>query len=395
MIEYYTGVPGSGKTYRSVNHVYDTFLDSKHKDFGKYERFYTNINEFNYSYFNKDFDEESEVISKAETPLKPSFTSFFEDFKKSSGQKDDASKPSLKSVIKEFKKASINKSAFTITSNNDIANPLDFDTLLSQMEEIRQLYLSKGTDKQLLELADEFKLSNTLFIIDEAQNYFSDKNDTLSWWLSYHRHLHQDIILITQNLSLIYRKFLTFGEFFYKAVPSSLRLRGNIFTYHQYINYHLYKSSYTDTIKVKFSKEIYALYGSGANTQGKKVIYKFLIIALVLFVLVVFVFKIFISSKMIKSDSNTTEQSKTLESENLTTLIDKSKTFTVVCIGFECSCKGSTFDLSQLNGYITAYHLFSVSTIKLANGVTFRKFVNNQKFESEVLNVKSSSIIAR
>lgn len=396
MLEYITGVPGSGKTARAVHLVYDTFLDSKHKDFGKYERFYTNINEFNYTYFNGQEFEKQEEIIKAEAPSKPSLKSFFEDFKKASAEQDNSQKPSFKLIFEEFKKASkpkiIRRDVVNVSDN--IANPLDFDTLLSQLEEIRQLYLSKGTDKQLLELADEFKISNTLFIIDEAQNYFGDKNDTLSWWLSYHRHLHQDIILITQNLSLIYRKFLTFGEFFYKAVPSSLRLRGNIFTYHQYINYHLYKSSYTDTIKIKFNKEIHALYGSGANTQGKKVIYRFLIIVFVLFVLIVFGFKIFISSKMSPDDNATNTNFQTVESSSITP-INKTNTFTVLCFGFDCSCKGNTFNLSQLNDYFNAYHLSQVSLVQSKNGVTFRTFSHNPKFESEVLNVKSSPAIAR
>jgi len=348
MLEFYTGVPGSGKTYRAVDHAYNCFLDEKSKSFGKYARFYTNINEFKFDSFNV-----SNVPPLIET----------HDGKKILTFSDDDVKVSIL---------------------------LDMDVLLISLGELRDLYLSKVGDSVMMERADDLHLSNTLFIIDEAHNYFDAKNDVLVWWLSYHRHLHQDIILITQNLSLIYRKYLTFGEFFYRAVPSSLRLRGGIFTYHQFVNYKLFKRDHTDTIKVKFNPAVFALYGSGANTQGKKVILKFIAIAVLLLVVVVLFFNFVSSFIGGGSDSNTTK-SNTPQSTFVTPTIDRLSTFTVVCIGFDCSALGHTLSLSDLNFYTGKYSLQSIETKLISDDITLRTYGRNDKFLSEVLNVPSSA----
>ena len=79
--------------------------------------------------------------------------------------------------------------------------------------------------------AKKLNLYKALFVIDEAHNFFQTKDDVLVWWLTYHRHLYQDIFLITQNLALIDRKYKPLAEYFYKAVPSSLRLNKKVFKY--------------------------------------------------------------------------------------------------------------------------------------------------------------------
>lgn len=58
------------------------------------------------------------------------------------------------------------------------------------------------------------KLNHCLIVVDEAHNFFNKKNDEiLTWWLTYHGHLYQDIILITQDLSLIDTGYKAVAEF--------------------------------------------------------------------------------------------------------------------------------------------------------------------------------------
>jgi zona occludens toxin len=240
--------------------------------------------------------------------------------------------------------------------------------------------------------ADELKLSNSLFIIDEAHNFFDSANDTLIWWLSYHRHFHQDIMLITQSMQLIYRKYLRFSEFFYRAVPSSLRIRGGVFTYDQFIKWQLFKNSKVDSIKVKFNPDVYALYGSGANTQSKKVIYKFIFIGAGLFLLAALGFGLF-KSTLAGSDDNATAKtsnSATLKSAPAAS-IDRSKSFTVVCVGFDCSYLGQSISLANLNGYVKQYSLQTVESTMVSDGVFLRTFANNDKFLQEVFNVQTDT----
>lgn len=392
-IEFYTGVPGSGKTYRAVDHVYNSFLDEKNPNFGKYERFYTNINEFNFDHFNK-LDNEPVQTKEDE---KPSFLGLIKSLKNlKASPKDQFAKVSASNTSRSHDKSQsgkreliTNESALGRDDEDMIAIELDIDQLIIDLEEIRQLYLNKVPDSELMKRANELKLSDSLFIIDEAHNFFDTKNDTLIWWLSYHRHLHQDIMLITQSLDLIFRRYLKFSEFFYQAVPSSLRVRGGVFTYNQYIKWQLFKNSKVDSIKIKFNPAVYALYGSGANTQSKKVIYKFIILGAVLFLLAALGFGLF-KSTLTDSDKNSTEKS-----SNAVTLktaptlpIDRSKSFTVVCVGFDCSCMGQTLSLSDLNGYVKQYDIHPLESTMVSDGVFLRTFANNDKFLSEVLNVQ-------
>lgn len=375
MIEYYTGVPGSGKTYNAVNHAYNCFIDSSHKDYGKYKNFYTNINEFNFEFFN-----DNALIVPKSDKKQSLLKSIFSSIKTTSTDSSLASDSEIQSVKKT------------------VAYNLEIDKLLESLTILHTLYLEKADDSVLIEKSRDLNILDTLFIIDECHNYFSDSNTVLIWWLSYHRHLHQDIILITQNLSLIYRKYLSFGEFFYKAVASSLRVRSSVFTYHQYINYHLYKNSHSDTIKVNFRASVYALYASGANTQSKKVIYKYIFIAAALLVVVFLVFNMIISrfshanddsnktTPVVSSKNISTAQSPTLNApapQNISNI----DSFSVICVANDCISNDHKFSLTDLITYTSKYSLTQIAIDKLSSDVFVRSYAKNEKFQKEVLNV--------
>lgn len=374
MIEYYTGVPGSGKTYNAVNHAYNCFIDSSHKDYGKYKNFYTNINEFNFEFFN-----DNALVAK-KSDKKQSIFSFIKNKKMALNESVADSGTDAQSVKKV------------------VVYNLEIDKLLESLTILHTLYLEKADDSVLIEKSRELNILDTLFIIDECHNYFSDSNAVLIWWLSYHRHLHQDIILITQNLSLIYRKYLSFGEFFYKAVASSLRVRSNVFTYHQYINYHLYKNAHSDTIKVNFRASVYALYASGANTQSKKVIYKYILIAVGLLVVVVLIFKMIISRfshsnddvkkptpAMVSKNTNQSQSSSLYSPapQNISNL----DSFSVTCVANDCISNNQHFALNDLISYTLKYSLTQISINKLGSDIFIRSYAKNEKFQKEVLNV--------
>lgn len=354
MVELFSGTQGSGKTYRSVHHLYHSFCDPKFEFYGNYNRFYTNINEFNFDFFN-NFD--SSLSHKIKG------FSLFSIFKKQ--------------VVKE------------VSFDSPVGYQLDFDELLIHLEELRTLFLNKVPDTKILERAEELKLVNTLFVIDEAYNFFDEKNVILVWWLYYHRHLHQDIFLITPDFSSLYRRYLK-AEFFYEAVPASLRLRKNYLSYNRYKKYQLFKNSYIDSIHLKFDPIVHSLYVSGANSQPQKVVHKFILIAVVLALLVTLAFYVF--SKVLGSrydDENATQSSSKsqIASSPSFSPIDRTSSFTVVCIGFECSCMGQNFMMNNFNQYITSYSLQPVETTMASDGILLRTFARNDKFFKEVLNV--------
>ena len=215
MITFLLGLPGSGKSYYAVDRIYNNFSDDKE--------------------------------AKREKKL-------------------------------DFKNCFTNINEFNYDKVKNTYH-LDFELLYKILERLHKLYKAKKSDKYLVKFLRRINLVNTLFVIDEAHNYFDKKDIVLVWWLSYHRHLYHEIILITQNLGLIETKYKAFSEFFYVAKPQSLTLFKSHFKYNIFCSSRLSQNSRSGSIKIKRKKEVFALYKSGDSIKSQNVILKFLVIA--------------------------------------------------------------------------------------------------------------------
>jgi len=231
MIELTKGVPGSGKTYRAVYSLYANFGINKDKI--KTDK--------NFIYNNIDF---------AYTNINQIQTDKFE--------------------------------AETIKI-------LDFEKFKIDIELLYKLQTSGTDDIALLETAKGMNLANCLIILDECHNYLGKENAALVWWLTYHRHLNQQIYLITQALNLVNAKYKAIPEFFYSAIPSSRKLFGSTMAYNQYTDSRMSEKNKSGKKKIKFIQEIYDTYHSGENQQSENLIKKFGIYAILLFAMVTFI----------------------------------------------------------------------------------------------------------
>lgn len=247
MIVYLVGVPGSGKTYKAVYTIFNNF--STHE--------------------------------KAK-----------------------------KDVKKDFYNCYTNINEFKFDKVHDV-NALDFDDLKRKLKQLHRLYKDKVTDEYLIEKCKEFDIYKTLFVIDEAHNYF-DKNDpVLIWWLSYHRHLYQDIFLITQNLSLIFTKYKSFSEYFYRAKATTVSFNRNTFKYDVFINSRLSMNAKSHTEKLPKVNEVFELYQSGDSINSKNILARFIFFSLVMIIIgVIFAYFYFSAPALDKSvsDNNVTDQ---------------------------------------------------------------------------------------
>jgi len=183
---------------------------------------------------------------------------------------------------------------------------LDFEKLYEILKRLHSFTKGKNKkdDKYLLKFCNRCKIKDTLFVIDEAHNFFDKKDIVLVWWLSYHRHLHHEIILITQNLSLIESKYKAFSEFFYVAKPTSLKLFNKHFKYNIYTHSRLSKASHVGSIKIKKNQKVFSLYHSGDSISTQNIILKYLLYSLAIFLfLFIFIYFFIFNKDELSNDS--------------------------------------------------------------------------------------------
>ncbi len=244
-IKYYTGVPRSGKTYKAMVLLYYTFVKPRYKTYIKYRDYFLNDNEV--------------IISE-----KPFF--LFKIYK-------------IQTI--DFINAYTNINQFDFSVSPNILQ-LDFNDLYNKLKILHNLYLLKKPDSELINKAIELNIFRTLFVMDECHNFLRAKEDAvLVWWFTYHAHLHHELILITQDLSLVNTEYKRVAEYFYRAIPSRFRMSKNTFKYIQYSTAGMYEKDKIGVDTVRADKNIFSLYVSGSDSNGKSILHKYLFMALV------------------------------------------------------------------------------------------------------------------
>ncbi|WP_456479652.1 zonular occludens toxin domain-containing protein [Nautilia sp.] len=260
MIYLITGVPGSGKTYFSVNFIYEQLISKN----PKYQKIFTNINL---------------------------------NFKKCDKIKKDFVKPLvLDDLLKRIEKDYIlsekfkNNNLFTFEVYN--FSPETSLNLLKQMFKPKKKIITDYDSYVRGKLKLFEKYEHSLIILDECHLYFTESTDPkMLRFLSYHRHFDIDMYLITQNKSLINRKYLAFVENMYIGINPSKRLFSKVFVYKLYASWKEYKSNYVGKEKLKFDKKIAELYNSGSNKIQKTLVSKLLIPLFIALIILYFLYK--------------------------------------------------------------------------------------------------------
>lgn len=271
-VTYYTGIPRSGKSFKAVYKIYTTFVEQPPSKLDKL--------------FSK--------ISKKEKEQK---------------------------YINCY--TNINQFNFTIS---DKILKFEYDEIFDKLSILHSHYLDKKDDNFLIEKAKELNIFKTLFVIDEAHNYFKSKeNPTLVWWLTYHGHLYHDIILITQDLKLVNDEYKRVGEFFYRTVPQRLRISKNSFKYREYSSYNMYQKDYIGTETIKADDKLFSLFVSGSHVNTTPIIYKYFIIFALLLVSLFFLYQNFMNTidPTLETEQNQINQSEVKnETQRITNQIE-------------------------------------------------------------------------
>lgn len=357
-ITYYTGIPRSGKSLKAVAKIYHTFVKP---DLTKLDLY---------------------LIKKG---MKKPFVNPYENCY-----------------------TNINQFDFSIS---DKILKFDFDDIYLKLTILHALYMDKKTDDELIEKSKELNIFKSLFVLDEAHNFLKKKDDpVLVWWFTYHGHLYQDIILITQDLKLVNDEYKRTAEYFFKAVPQRLRLSKNVFKYRQFSSYQMYQKDLISTDSLKVIPEYYSLYVSGDSPKSKSIIHKYLYILLFFLLLFPFVLyrfynnlnpneapqplenptnkEIIQNENMPQIPQNQIVQNDSLSSQNDTSIIPQTenlKLFKFNCFDFFCYYKIDKKTSLEIPTNILKTYLLDISEDKKFtqiknNRLVIYLLVDEQKF---------------
>jgi zona occludens toxin (predicted ATPase) len=104
-----------------------------------------------------------------------------------------------------------------------------------------------------------------LVIIDEAQEWFSKTNHDIKMWLSYHRHLNQDVWLVAHRLTNIPQVYRSFIEVEFRAKSGHYINVPGYFIYNRILG-----GQRAGYVKEKRNPEIFSLYKSAMFDVQKK-----------------------------------------------------------------------------------------------------------------------------
>jgi zona occludens toxin len=188
---------------------------------------------------------------------------------------------------------------------DDILQPLDVKDFhefcqkeLEFFEQFREIQSQKRKDDPEHDEADNYdealknsglldKYGSALIFWDECHNDLDTRDSAYVRWMSYHRHFEgMDVLLITQSLSLIDRKYKGFIDKYYFGVNAAKRLFSTTFKYKVYTDHREYEKFFIETISLPSSKKTFSFYDSGHYKVNRSAAFKKLapIAVLVLFI---------------------------------------------------------------------------------------------------------------
>jgi len=275
-IECITGVPGAGKSYFAANIL--------KKEYEKKKRLiYTNIN------LKVDYDEYLKFLdvdvlydfAKKEYELFLNFEKLSAKYLKEHTDDD----------IIEIKKDDEENQEYIEYSNDSLDSEPEIKDKVFDKNDVSQ-YIG-NYDQYLKDSGLLNDIQGSLIVWDECHEKLqgvagmagSLKADTV-WirFFSYHRHFDVDIYLITQDITLIHRRYKPFISKYYFGQNPAKRLMTTTLKYKVYTDSKQFDKFYIETINLPMKKEIHDFYDSGEYKPSKSVILKKILPAIVLIV---------------------------------------------------------------------------------------------------------------
>jgi len=261
LIDFFFGKPRSGKTYRAVDLIYKEYISTDKPP--KFTNILTNIGGFKFKEINEIF---------------------------------------------------LNR------GSKSVAYKLHWNDFYTHLSKMYEMAMQDKSDDELNRYAYSHKINDCLIILDEASLYMKKYDDVISWYLAYHGHFKVRIIIIAQSPKQINPEYLSHTEIFYVAQPQSKQLTNNQLRYIHYSDIPFSKDNKFSSNTIKTSQDVYNLYKSGEVDKPKKIIYKFIGIALFALIFIALVVNHFVNNleeRVQIDDENSSKNSSYSVSKNL------------------------------------------------------------------------------
>jgi len=183
---------------------------------------------------------------------------------------------------------------------------IEDDELKKQLEDIGNIMSKYTNQEQAKDELRKLPLKDSYLVVDEAHFMgFRNKNDSLNNFLTIHRHMGLDIVLITQTPANIHKAHLDLVHKHFEARPPSRRISQKFAFYRVY---EPYGSKDFTNLSVKFEEDIIKLYKSGKKERVLNTsLFKGLFILFVSFLVMFYaLYNLLTSNSSNKVDSNIT-----------------------------------------------------------------------------------------
>ncbi len=159
--------------------------------------------------------------------------------------------------------------------------------------ELYALYKDKASDMALLEVWSKFwniePKQDILIVHDEAHNIYGKKNEALLWFVTYHRHLYCEVVLITQNYKLIHSDYHIINDVVVIYPPYKQYYSSKI-RFARHTMFPPKEANFLENDSIKKGQNLFNLYTSGGAVKSKSFLFKFIFMMIVLFGLSGFIF---------------------------------------------------------------------------------------------------------
>jgi zona occludens toxin (predicted ATPase) len=143
------------------------------------------------------------------------------------------------------------------------------DEIVQYIDDIQSRFANVKDFPLLIESLKKEQFYSALIIVDEAHLLgFRKKHEGIVNWLSVHRHVHQDIWLVTQTLKKIDAVYLLDVHYYYKMVDPHKRVNKNL------IGYYKYDGVGGDRIETKYYRpdpQVFDIYTTGKADSSTNV----------------------------------------------------------------------------------------------------------------------------